>query len=79
MVGAFLTVSPEYCFVMEGEQGVSGFICAALDAVEFQKKTVIAWIPSVRAKYPKPAANKLCGMTRAEEVCSVIVRLNTAV
>ena len=78
MVGAFLTLSPEYCFVMDGEQGVCGFICAALDAVEFQKKTVMTWVPSIRAKYPKPTTNKLHGMTRTEEVYPVVFTFNNS-
>jgi len=57
MVGAFLTLSPQYCFVIENTEGaVCGYVVAALDARIFSKQVEEAWIPAMCMKYPKPEA-----------------------
>ena len=63
-----MTLSPEYCFVMEGENGICGYVCAALDAMDFQKKSIMAWIPSMREKYPKSLVDGPCEITPSEQV-----------
>lgn len=69
LIGAFLTNSPEYCFVMEDEEGVCGYLLAALDHDVHDKKLEMAWLPTMQDKYPKPthSANNL---SPAEEMIS---------
>ncbi len=69
-VGALLTVSQEYCFVIEGEEGVCGYVCSALDSADLHEK-MVAWTVRMRDKYPKPDALTSC--TGAERV---IILLN---
>ncbi|RZF36912.1 hypothetical protein LSTR_LSTR004600 [Laodelphax striatellus] len=56
-VGAFLTFSPELCFVVEDETGIVGYACAALDAKQFQAKLQVAWLPEMCSKYPTEMAD----------------------
>lgn len=51
-IGGFLTLSPEFCFVVEDEQSICGYALAAVDAVQFSKKVEVAWMPDLRRKYP---------------------------
>ena len=51
-IGGFLTLSPEFCFVVEDEQSICGYALAAVDAVQFSKKVELAWMPDLRRKYP---------------------------
>lgn len=52
-VGGFLCLSPEYCFIVEdNDESISGYALAALDAVSFNKRLELAWIPDLRKKYP---------------------------
>ena len=57
LVGALLTLSPEYCFVVEDEEGLCGYLAAALDAKKFWKKYELAYLPEMREKYEKPESN----------------------
>nr|SVE83515.1 EOG090X01OH [Daphnia pulex] len=49
--GAFLTLSPEFCFVVEDDHSVVGFIAAAANAKELQRQVRVAWIPEMQTKY----------------------------
>lgn len=51
-VGAFLTLCPEFCFVVEDGNDVVGYAAAALNAKEFYQKLKAAWIPEMCLKYP---------------------------
>lgn len=51
-VGGFLSFSPEYCFVVEDDDSICGFALAAVDAVSFNQRLQVAWIPDLRRKYP---------------------------
>jgi len=53
-VGGFLTLSPEYCFVIEFQGEVCGYVTAALDAKEFNKSAQGNWIPVMQQKYSRP-------------------------
>eukprot|EP00918_Siedleckia_nematoides_P037386 GHVU01081099.1.p1 GENE.GHVU01081099.1~~GHVU01081099.1.p1 ORF type:complete len:921 (+),score=115.42 GHVU01081099.1:309-2765(+) len=67
LVGAFLTLSPEFCFVLEDSQGqVVGYALSTLDAAEFHKRADIAYIPAMQEKYPKPQRTE--GLSPAEEM-----------
>ncbi|GFU50210.1 protein O-GlcNAcase [Trichonephila clavipes] len=54
LVGHFLCLSPEYCFVVEEESGICGYALAALDARQLKTKCEMCWIPELLAKYPAP-------------------------
>ena len=66
LVGAFLALSPEYCFVIEDDSGVYGYVLAAVNVPDFAIKVDMAWLPAMREKYPKPDKND--NLTPAE-VC----------
>ncbi|XP_064600091.1 protein O-GlcNAcase-like [Liolophura sinensis] len=67
LVGGLVTLSPEYCFVLEDEEGVFGYGLAALDCKQFAQRCQIAWSPALCEKYPKPVKETL---TAADEVIS---------
>jgi protein O-GlcNAcase/histone acetyltransferase len=54
LVGGFLTLTPEFCFVVEDDVGLVGYALAALDAKQFHKKMELAWLPEMCQKYPQP-------------------------
>nr|CAB3263810.1 bifunctional protein NCOAT-like [Phallusia mammillata] len=58
LVGALLTLSPEYCFVVEDESGVCGYLAATLNAQKFWKKYEMAYLPEMREKYEKPESDE---------------------
>lgn len=68
LVGGFLTLSNEYCFVVEDETGICGYALAALDAQQFNKKLEVAWKPELCLKYPAPAKEPSEMLTPAEEI-----------
>lgn len=70
LVGSFLCLSNEYCFVVEDENGICGYALAALDAQQFSKKMEIAWKPELCLKYPAPAKEPSEMLTPAEEIMS---------
>ncbi|RWS08294.1 protein O-GlcNAcase-like isoform X1 [Dinothrombium tinctorium] len=51
-VGGFLNLSSEYCFVVEDENGICGYVLAALDSQQFQKKVEMIWYSKLCSKYP---------------------------
>jgi hypothetical protein len=57
LVGGFLTLTPEFCFVVEDDDGLVGYALAALDAKQFHKKLELAWLPEMCRKYPRPEKN----------------------
>uniref|UniRef100_H2Z2S4 protein O-GlcNAcase n=1 Tax=Ciona savignyi TaxID=51511 RepID=H2Z2S4_CIOSA len=64
LIGALLTLSPEYCFVVEDNEGVCGYLAATHNAKDFWRKYEIAYLPEMREKYSKPEAED--EMTEAE-------------
>lgn len=52
LVAPYLTLHPEFCFVVEDEQGVVGYACASPDYKKFRIKQELAWIPEMCLKYP---------------------------
>lgn len=65
IIGAIVSLSPEYCFVVCDDQGVCGYALASLNAVELRQKSEVSWIPAMYQKYPKPSKEEL---TPSEEV-----------
>lgn len=68
LVGGFLNLSNEYCFVVEDETGVCGYALAALDAQQFSKKLEVAWIPALCIKYPAPNKESSQLLTPSEQI-----------
>ncbi|XP_036402108.1 protein O-GlcNAcase isoform X2 [Megalops cyprinoides] len=58
LVGGFLTLSPDYGFVLEDEEGVCGYALGTVDVKPFVKKCKMSWIPSMQEKYNKPDVEK---------------------
>ncbi|CAG2170295.1 unnamed protein product, partial [Oppiella nova] len=61
LIGGFLSLSPEYCFIVEDEMGICGYALAALDAQQFNKKLEISWTPELNRKYPAPTEKLSAG------------------
>lgn len=57
-VGSFLTLSPEYCFVVEDDSGLCGYVLAVLDAKSYFNKLRVSWIPEILKKYPIKIENQ---------------------
>lgn len=58
IVGSYVTLHPEFCFVVEDESGVVGFACASPDYKKFRVKMELAWIPEMCVKYPNDESTK---------------------
>ncbi|XP_043548266.1 protein O-GlcNAcase isoform X3 [Chiloscyllium plagiosum] len=65
-LGHFLALSPDYCFILEGEDGVSGCVAGALEVRSFSKGCEAAWFPAMQEKYAKPTA--LHNLTPTQEL-----------
>ncbi|CAH1990493.1 unnamed protein product [Acanthoscelides obtectus] len=59
IVGPYLTLHPEFCFVVEDENNIVGYACASPDYQKFRAKQEIAWIPEMCEKYPADCAKDL--------------------
>ncbi|NXT24283.1 OGA GlcNAcase, partial [Syrrhaptes paradoxus] len=53
LLGSFLSLSPEYTFVLEDESGPCGYAAGALCAEEFLQQRDSSWLPATRHKYPQ--------------------------
>ncbi|XP_043568866.1 protein O-GlcNAcase isoform X2 [Chiloscyllium plagiosum] len=58
LVGGLLTLSPDYCFVLEDEGSICGYALGTVDVKPFCKKCKVSWIPAMREKYVKPEASQ---------------------
>ncbi|XP_051883632.1 protein O-GlcNAcase-like [Pristis pectinata] len=58
LVGGLLTLSPDYCFVLEDEGSICGYALGTVDVKPYARKCKVSWIPAMREKYVKPEANK---------------------
>ncbi|NXP60069.1 OGA GlcNAcase, partial [Chloropsis cyanopogon] len=52
LLGSFLSLSPEYSFVLEDEGGPCGYAAGALHAEGFLQQRDSSWLPAIRHKYP---------------------------
>ncbi|NXT09848.1 OGA GlcNAcase, partial [Prunella fulvescens] len=52
LLGSFLSLSPEYTFVLEDEDGPCGYAAGALHAEGFLQQRDSSWLPALRHKYP---------------------------
>ncbi|XP_074677739.1 protein O-GlcNAcase-like isoform X3 [Strix aluco] len=53
LLGSFLSLSPEYTFVLEDEEGPCGYAAGALCAEGFLQQRDSSWLPALRHKYPR--------------------------
>ena len=58
LIGGFLTLSPEYCFIVEDDVRLCGYALAVLDAKNFFAKLEVSWIPGLLEKYPLMAEER---------------------
>ncbi|EWM12949.1 hypothetical protein [Kutzneria sp. 744] len=50
----YLTLAPEFCFVIDDDEGVAGYAVGALDTVDFYRRWRAEWTPRFADLYPKP-------------------------
>ncbi|NXQ88530.1 OGA GlcNAcase, partial [Nyctibius grandis] len=53
LLGSFLSLSPEYTFVLEDEGGPCGYAAGALCAKGFLQRRDSSWLPAMQHKYPR--------------------------
>ncbi|XP_033920650.1 protein O-GlcNAcase-like [Melopsittacus undulatus] len=56
LLGSFLSLSPEYTFVLEDEAGPCGYAAGVLCAEGFLQQRDSGWLPTMRHKYPRDLA-----------------------
>uniref|UniRef100_A0A3Q3WAS9 Protein O-GlcNAcase n=1 Tax=Mola mola TaxID=94237 RepID=A0A3Q3WAS9_MOLML len=66
LVGGLLTLSSEYGFVLEDDEGICGYALGTVDVKPFIKKCKLSWIPFMQEKYNKPDCQK--DLTEAEKM-----------
>ncbi|XP_059214988.1 protein O-GlcNAcase [Centropristis striata] len=66
LVGGLLSVSPDYGFVLEDDEGICGYALGTADVQPFVKKCKLSWIPFMQEKYLKPDCEK--DLTDAEKM-----------
>ncbi|XP_034041644.1 protein O-GlcNAcase [Thalassophryne amazonica] len=66
LVGGLLTLSSDYGFVLEDEEGICGYALGTVDVKPFIKKCKLSWIPFMQEKYHKPDCQK--DLTEAEKM-----------
>ncbi|XP_042289986.1 protein O-GlcNAcase isoform X4 [Thunnus albacares] len=66
LVGGLLSLSPDYGFVLEDEEGICGYALGTVDVKPFVKKCKLNWIPFMQEKYNKPDCEK--DLTEAEKM-----------
>ncbi|XP_070771906.1 protein O-GlcNAcase isoform X3 [Enoplosus armatus] len=66
LVGGLLTLSSEYGFVLEDDEGICGYALGTVDVEPFLKKCELSWNPFMQEKYHKPDSQK--DLTEAEKM-----------
>uniref|UniRef100_A0A3Q0T564 Protein O-GlcNAcase n=1 Tax=Amphilophus citrinellus TaxID=61819 RepID=A0A3Q0T564_AMPCI len=66
LVGGLLTLSSDYGFVLEDDEGICGYALGTVDVKPFIKKCKLNWIPFMQEKYHKPDGDK--DLTEAEKI-----------
>uniref|UniRef100_A0A8D3CM15 Protein O-GlcNAcase n=1 Tax=Scophthalmus maximus TaxID=52904 RepID=A0A8D3CM15_SCOMX len=54
LVGGLLTLSSDYGFVLEDDEGICGYAVGTVDVKPFIKNCKLSWIPFMQEKYHKP-------------------------
>lgn len=70
LVGGLLTLSSDYGFVLEDDEGICGYALGTVDVKPFVKKCKLNWIPFMQEKYHKPEGDKDDKDLTEAEVCS---------
>ncbi|CAG0923264.1 unnamed protein product [Notodromas monacha] len=61
LIGGFLALCSEMCFVAESEDGeIVGFLAGAADYDAFRAKLESSWVPRLRQKYPRKIPQDVC-------------------
>lgn len=58
LVGGLLTLSSDYGFVLEDDEGICGYALGTVDVAPFVKTCKLNWIPFMQEKYVKPDCEK---------------------
>ncbi|XP_039631197.1 protein O-GlcNAcase [Polypterus senegalus] len=58
LIGGLLTLSPDYGFVLEDDDGICGYALGTVDVKPFVKKCKVSWFPVMQEKYNKPDSEK---------------------
>lgn len=66
LVGGLLTLSSDYGFVLEDDEGICGYALGTVDVAPFVKTCKLNWIPFMQEKYVKPDCEK--DLTDAEKM-----------
>ncbi|KAG7236374.1 hypothetical protein INR49_001071 [Caranx melampygus] len=66
LVGGLLTLSSDYGFVLEDDEGICGYALGTVDVKPFVKKCKLSWLPFMQEKYHKPDGQK--DLTEAEKM-----------
>ncbi|KAM6956446.1 protein O-GlcNAcase [Aplochiton taeniatus] len=66
LVGGFLSLSPDYGFVLEDDEGICGYALGTVDVKPFVKNCKMSWIPYMQEKYNKPDCQK--DLSQAEKM-----------
>jgi ribosomal protein S18 acetylase RimI-like enzyme len=53
-VGPYLRLEPEFAFVLDDGDKVSGYVLGARDTHEFERRCEREWWPALRSRYPDP-------------------------
>lgn len=73
LVGGLLSLSLDYCFVLEDEDGICGYALGTVDVTPFIKKCKISWIPFMQEKYTKPNGDKELSEAEVMQRFSIIL------
>ncbi|XP_076016998.1 protein O-GlcNAcase [Genypterus blacodes] len=66
LVGGLLSLSPDYGFVLEDDEGICGYAVGTVDVKPFITKCTLSWIPFMQEKYHKPDCQE--DLTEAEKM-----------
>jgi ribosomal protein S18 acetylase RimI-like enzyme len=47
-------LEPETCFILEDDQGACGYVVAARDSFDFERRMNTEWLPALLERYPLP-------------------------
>lgn len=65
LIGPFLTINPEFCLVIESNNRIVGYACAAPDAKLFYRNQEMCWWPEMCQKYPLSLLESVPNLTQA--------------
>ena len=53
-IGGLLSLCSSYCYVMEDDVGICGYVCASPSYRSYMEEYVKNWIPKMKKKYTEP-------------------------